>query len=206
MRAARWALAPLLAVLAGGATAGVTGLLHDCKRPSAGCQQRLEIQTAPDPTVQGDVSMFIAIMGMVDGQPHPGMAGWFNGRTWKAEGQPIPAWTGRLRSGRTQVAIPGGVCGLVRNAGGPAGEYGVFVGWGAAERERSGPDEAEIRRMINQAAPEQVARLRDLLTNYQAANARLAEYDAGAMIAFSDMRRRNSFQQVQTFQCEGGAR
>lgn len=205
MSAVRWVLAPLLALAAGSATAGVTGVMHDCPRQGASCQQRIEIRTAPVADVSGDVSLFVGIMGMVNGQPNPGLAGWFDGRTWRAEGQPVAAWTGRMRAGRSQVSIPGGVCSLVREAGGPAGEYGVFVGWGAADRGGSGPDVDELRRMISRAPPEQAGRLRELLNNYQEANARLADYDAGGMIAFSDMRRRGTFSQVGAFNCEGSA-
>lgn len=206
MSALRWAIAPLLALSAATASAGVTGVMHDCNRQSPGCQQRLEIRTAPVPDAPGDVSLFVGIMGLVDGQPHPGMSGWFDGRRWRAEGQPLAAWTGRMRAGRSQIPIPGGVCAMVREAGGPPGEYGVFVGWGAADRGRSGPDPDELRRMIRTAPPEQAQRLRELLNNYQEATARLADYDAGAMIAFSDMRRRGTFSQVRAFNCEGDTR
>lgn len=205
MSAARWALSPLLAIASLPAAAGVTAVIHDCDNRRPNCTQRLEVRTAPIANVQGDVSLFIGVMGMVEGQPHPGLSGWFDGRTWRAEGKPIAAWTGRMRSGRSQVSIPGGVCALVKQAGGPAGQYGVFVGWGAADRGRSGPDENEIRQLINRAPPDQADRLKELLHDYQEANARLADYDGGGMIAFSDMRRRGTFNQVQAFNCEGGA-
>lgn len=206
MSAVRWALAPLLALAAGTAGASVTGVMHDCSRQGGSCQQRLEIRTAPVADVAGDVSLFVGIMGVVNGHPNPGLSGWFDGHAWRAEGQPLAAWTGRMRAGRSQITIPGGVCALVQNVGGPPGEYGVFVGWGAADRARAGPDVDELRQMIRRAPPDQAGRLRELLNNYQDANARLADYDSGAMIAFSDMRRRGTFNQVQTFNCEGGSR
>lgn len=206
MSPVRWMLTPLLLLASASAAAGVTGVMHECSRPSSSCQQWLEIRTAPVAEAPGDVSLFVGILGLVDGQPHPGMSGWFDGRRWRTEGQPIAAWTGRMRAGRSQVPLPGGVCAMVREAGGPPGEYGVFVGWGAADRGRSGPDPDELRRMIRTAPPEQAQRLRELLNDYQDATARLADYDAGAMIAFSDMRRRGTFNQVSAFNCEGGSR
>lgn len=203
MRAVHLAMvASLLAC--GNAAAGVSATMTDCSPRQRTCDQRINLVTQADPSV-AEASIYVGVMAVVQGQPNPGVSGWYDGRRW-ITGRPAAAWTGRLARSQAAIPVPGGVCGLVREAGGPPGTYGVYVGWGSADRLTGGAglDATEVRRMIANSPPEQAQRLRELLSNYEQANQRAAEYDSGGMTAFMDMRRRESFSQIKTFECQGG--
>jgi len=196
------------ALLAPTAAAAVSATVSECPSGSKACDQRIHLVTqgTAAPGVN-EMSIFVGIMALVDGQPNPGVAGWYDGRRWTT-GKPTAAWTGRPTRSQAAIPVPGGVCGLVRQSGGPAGSYGVFVGWGSADRLSSGGglDMAEVREMIANAPPDEARRLRELMQNYQEATKRAAEYDSGGMSAFMDMRQRKSFNQIKTFDCQGSPR
>src|SRR5690606_205424 len=120
------------------ASAALSATVTECPRAGRACDQRINLVThgTAAPGVN-EMSIFVGIMAVVEGQPNPGVAGWYDGRRWTT-GKPTAAWTGRPMRSQAVIPVPGGVCGLVGQSGGPAGAYGVFVGWGAAGRTSSG--------------------------------------------------------------------
>lgn len=199
------ALAGLLASTA--LEARIVGEVSECGASSS-CMAIARLRLFPDPiATQSTYSLFVGIIQLVNGQPNPAVAGWFDGRQWKAGVLPTAAWTGKLSPRNATIRIPGGVCNLVKRAGGPAGQYALYAGWGRSDADRQQADalnEADTEQMIREADPETAARLRELLKDYRAAKVRQASHNASDSAAFTNMRSRNSFWQIRTFDCGEG--
>lgn len=199
------ALALLLATAP--AVAGITGTTKGCPPKVKGCTEVVTLALRPDPAVaNANAALFIGIFPMSNGQPNPTAGGYFDGRAWKPSAAPIPAFTGRIPARPATVRIPGGVCGLVAQHKAPAGEYGVFAGWGRTDAGRAagGVDRAELERLVANADPQNAAMLRGLLDEMRQAEQRLAQAGGTTAVAFTDMRANNTFWLISSHQC--GAR
>lgn len=197
-------LAAALIAAAGSAAAstGIVAELSTCPEGRRGCSDNLAFMVDRAVEQAGNTALFVGILAISNGEPNPGIAAWFDGRQW-AVGMPTPMSTGRHRASQVQrVSLPGGVCAMAKSANAPAGAYGVYVGWGAVNRGvQDDLDVAEVRRVMASADPETSATLAALLRDYAEANERVSKYDASGASAFTDMRRRNTFQNVRTFNC-----
>lgn len=192
-----------LSLASGWAAAGISGEAIGCGYASPTCV--LKLQFAPDAVTRaGAVSMFVGIVQTVNGEPNPSVAGWYDGRVWVA-GAPKAAWSGVMSTPRAaSIAVPGGVCALVGKAGGPAGTYTVYAGWGAKDVAKlSGISPAEIQAAMRGASPELAAKYAQLLSDYRASESRLAQYSDSPAIAFTNMRNAGSFWRIQSFNCGG---
>lgn len=198
-------LSLILLALSTPADAQVRGQVSDCHHAS--CTAVARLQVVPDAEARAtEHSLFVGILQLVDGAPNPAVAGWFDGGGWVA-GMPKAAWTGIMRQAvPATVKIPGGVCGMVRSSGGPAGTYGLMAGWGRAETRTAGMDLAELERDIASAPPDVAIALQRTLDSYRDAQERLAKHgaSAGDSGAFTNMRSRNTYWVVQQFNCAGG--
>lgn len=198
-------LALILLAFASPAEAQVRGQVSDCHHAS--CTATARLQVVPDAEARAtEHSLFVGLLQMVGGEPNPAAAGWFNGSSW-VTGMPTAAWKGVMRQPvPATVKIPGGVCGMVRNAGGPPGTYALMAGWGRSETRGANMDVAELERDIAAAPPEVAITLQRTLDSYRDAQERLAKHGAAAgdSGAFTNMRTRNTYWIVQEFNCNGG--
>lgn len=177
------------------ALAGIRG-----EASASGESVRLTLR--PDASVAGArASLFIAIVAVKDGQPDPALAGWYDGKTWVAGGLPRAAFTGVLPATDATVRVPGGVCAQVKAAGGPAGTYGLYAGWGRVPVDTAGLDDGQLQRMIATAPPDIAAQLRQLAADRAAAQGRMAQYSQSDSAAFTNMRSSGTFWQIKTFEC-----
>lgn len=202
----RLAVAGAIALLAisGASFAGIRGDVAGCAAAGQSCAVRLIFE--PDAVTRaGPVSLFVGIVNTVNGEPNPAVAGWYDGRGWAASGMPKAAWTGTLSAPRgTSIAVPGGVCALVGRAGGPAGTYTVYAGWGARGMAKlDGMDAKEIEASMRNARPDVAAKYAQLLADYRAAEQQLAKYNNSDAVAFANMRSAGSFWQIKSFNCGG---
>lgn len=185
------------------ANADIRGEAAGCAAAGQSCTLRLRF--APDGVTRaGAVSLFVGIVQTVNGEPNPSVAGWYDGRTW-APGAPKAAWSGVLSAPRAaSIPVPGGVCALIGKAGGPAGSYAVYAGWGRKDvATLTGIDPAEIQAAMRGATPDMAQKYAQLLSEYRAAESRLAQYGESPAIAFTNMRNAGSFWRIQSFSCGG---
>lgn len=198
----RLLIAAALLAAAPFASAGITGTVTDCGGPQCVGVARLQLNpTAAD--TQGPRSLFVGLFQVVNGEPDPTKAGWFNGKSWQT-GLPKAAWTGQMRGPQTAtVRIPGGVCGLTAAAGGAPGIYGLYAGWGRPTEVTGTLDVAETEAMIRQADPETAALLRKQLQDYQQAVQRASQTIGknGDNAAFTQMRVNQTYWLVRSFDC-----
>lgn len=180
-----------------GAEARIVG-----KSTESGDVVRLQMQPDRDLASQR-ASLFIGILQLQNGAPNIAVAGWYDGRDWKASGMPLAAFTGNIPAQVATVRVPGGVCSQVRAAGGPAGTYAMYAGWGRTTTVSSNLDEAEIRELIKTSDPEMAQQLQRLMGEYRAALDRSMQYGDTASMAFTDMRTRNTFWEIKQFDCGG---
>lgn len=199
----RAAILLALALASGWAHAGISGEAAGCAIGGQSCT--LKLRLAPDEVTRtGPVSLFVGIVQTVNGEPNPSVAGWYDGRTWVA-GAPKAAWSGVMSAPRAaSIAVPGGVCSMVGKAGGPAGTYTVYAGWGAKNvATLTGIDPTEIQAAMRGASPELAAKYAQILADYRGAQSRLAQYGDSPAIAFTNMRNAGSFWRIQSFNCGG---
>lgn len=184
----------------------IVAKVSGCGAASTNCNESVRMMIRPDADVRDtEAALFIGIFPVVNGQPAVGMGGYFNGRTWVASAEPVPAFVGRLPSGPATVPIQGGVCGLVRKNKGPSGQYVLVAGYGRTNlgmASSPGLDLEDLEHEARTADPETAAQLRKLVRDYQAAQQRLQVPGGKTAMAFTDMRSAQRYWSLNTYNCE----
>jgi len=187
---------------------GITGDVSRCTRPGCDVTARLHLNP-PRSMASETAALFVAIVRLENGQPDLSAGGWYDGRTWKATSSPVAAYTGRLTRRTANVRIPGGVCGMVKNAGGPPGHYALFAGWGRTASTGNVEDyrkeEASMvkimREFEEEGDAESAAEIRRLIEEYRATLSRMEQTNVGENSAFLDARQRGTYWNIASFDC-----
>jgi len=187
---------------------GITGDVSRCTRPGCDVTARLHLNPPRD-MASVTAALFVAITRLENGQPDLSAGGWYDGRTWKAAGSPVAAYTGRLTRRTANVRIPGGVCGMVKSAGGPPGAYALFAGWGrvgsTGNLDNYRKDEADLVKIMREfeaeGNEESAEEIRRLIDEFRGALGRLEQSNAGENAAFLDARQRGTYWNIASFDC-----
>lgn len=198
---AAYACAALLvaATLTPAASASITGSATRCRPTQMSCNETAVLQLRPTKDLASNPAMlFIGIIKLENGRPNPAVSGWFNGKTW-VTGNVAPAFTGIIPTRNATVSIPGGVCGLVKKAGG-SGDFGLFAGWGKVS-EIDTSDVAALQDEFRDAPPELQAEVKAMI----AERAKVAKSLSGPKMqvpyALSNMQQGGTYWQIQSYSC-----
>lgn len=197
----------LVALLPLGAYAQASGQVSPCApSPTANrCDSMAHLNIRPGSAAGTQASVFVALVRIGKDGPDPSSAGWYGPRGWVASTRPTAAWTGALAPMRPRVRLPGGACGMVREAGGPAGQYSLYAGWGAtdaARAEDAASTAARIRAAMHDLpASEQLAMQRQL-NDLKAAQQRRSGMHSDSY-AYAQMLKARTFWPIANFTCEG---
>lgn len=178
------------------------------------CNEAVSIRIGADSVVTGaDVSVFVAVFPMSGGQPNTALGGYYDGgsRSWRVSGTPVAAFSGSFQPTQWSTSVPGGICELIRGAGGQPGAYVLMAGYGrnGTVSSESSINPEEIEQAIRDADDPQIAeQLRSLLKDYEQASSKVRETAGVHAVgsAYVDMKQRETLWQVAPINCTGESR
>lgn len=198
----------MLLGLAGGCNAEAVARVDGCLPAGGPCQVRVGLKPGVS-DVQTTSALFITVMAMsATGQPNPQIGGYYTPKDGWQMGTPMPAWVGVLSRKVATVPFPdGGVCGLVRQVKGPAGIYGMYVGWGSLPDQSSTDDDETMQLLRKELAttedPQMRAKMEELSEQYSQAKSKAA--GQSGVVALSNMVKAQTYWNVASFDCSAVA-
>lgn len=187
-------------ILASTANAGLTGRITHPGCPTLACKTVIDVAATglAQGGSQGEKkALFLAVYP--DG-PESAVGGFWNGRDWVVGQVPVPFHLGEASTVRRRVVVEGGLCKKIAQEGGPSGDYKVLLGVGSQVNRAEDPAELENMRRAAEAYPDD-QELQELLAEFEAATARLAERQGQGVAAAQDMINRGAYVQIGRVSC-----